>query len=132
MPVQKHIFPLGWTAWSLDRMRPVSGVSVVSTSQLLHENTKSHGSSSRKTASVNYYCFFFFMQNEESPLVNLGFRLTCLDSAHYKMSLCSVENYMHFLCLFVQIMQPCLYSQNKNTCTVVQVKRQLKCISNVL
>lgn len=38
MPVQKQIFPLGWTAWSLDRMRPESGVSVVRTSQLLYEN----------------------------------------------------------------------------------------------
>lgn len=35
MPVQKVILPLGWTVWSLERIRPVSGVSVVSTSQSL-------------------------------------------------------------------------------------------------
>ena len=40
MPVQKEIFPLGWSAWSLERMRPVSGVSVVRTSQLLHDKHK--------------------------------------------------------------------------------------------
>lgn len=36
MPVQKLMFPRGCTAWSLDSILPVSGVSVVSTSQLLH------------------------------------------------------------------------------------------------
>lgn len=35
MPVQKLMFPRGWTACSLDRILAVSGVSVVSTSQLL-------------------------------------------------------------------------------------------------
>lgn len=36
MPVQKLMFPRGCTACSLDSILPVSGVSVVSTSQLLH------------------------------------------------------------------------------------------------
>lgn len=33
--MQKVIFPLGCTVCSFDRIRPVSGVSVVNTSQLL-------------------------------------------------------------------------------------------------
>lgn len=36
MPVQKLMLPRGCTACSLDSILPVSGVSVVSTSQLLH------------------------------------------------------------------------------------------------
>ena len=38
MPVQKQMFPIGCTACSLDSILPVSGVSVVSTSQLLHRH----------------------------------------------------------------------------------------------
>lgn len=38
MPVQKLMFPRGCTACSLDSILPVSGVSVVSTSQLLHRD----------------------------------------------------------------------------------------------
>lgn len=37
IPVQKLMFPQGWTAWSLDSILAVSGVSVVSTSQLLNK-----------------------------------------------------------------------------------------------
>ena len=38
--MQKVIFPLGCTVCSFERIRPVSGVSVVSTSQLLqHRHT---------------------------------------------------------------------------------------------
>lgn len=35
--MQKVIFPLGCTVCSFERIRPVSGVSVVNTSQLLQE-----------------------------------------------------------------------------------------------
>lgn len=38
MPVQKLMFPRGCTACSLERILPVSGVSVVSTSQLLRSS----------------------------------------------------------------------------------------------
>ncbi len=38
MPVQKLMFPRGCTACSLDSILPVSGVSVVNTSQLLDMN----------------------------------------------------------------------------------------------
>lgn len=41
--MQKVIFPLGCTVCSLDRIRPVSGVRVVRTSQLLEEK-QSRGS----------------------------------------------------------------------------------------
>lgn len=40
MLVQKEIVPSGWTAWSFERMRPVSGVKVVRTSQLLHQTER--------------------------------------------------------------------------------------------
>ncbi len=53
MPVQKLMTPLGWTAWSFDRILPVSGVSVVRTSQLL-QHTHTHSGS---PVSIDFVTF---------------------------------------------------------------------------
>lgn len=51
--MQKVIFPLGCTVWSFERIRPVSGVSVVNTSQLLQHKHRQVGDLILENSPVN-------------------------------------------------------------------------------
>lgn len=72
MPVQKLMFPRGCTACSLDRILAVSGVSVVSTSQLLHRGHFCHTLTFLQACTYNpppLYCEWLLCHGDQANVV---------------------------------------------------------------